>query len=114
MDAALLRAFLLEHAFAPPPREPAPPAPPAAPAAPAAPGVEAAGEQWFAPVAPFGPADCPLCREPLGAPAPAPQLPLVTCRDCQTAYHEPCALELGRCAVLGCGRARPRERARAR
>lgn len=97
-DAVALRAFL---------RETSPP-----PAAPGAPGVaarsspaEAALDEWFVAGEP-APAACPLCRDPVSADRHAPDLPVVVCRSCGTRYHEPCALELGVCAVLGCQRAR--------
>ncbi len=105
-DAVALRAFL---------RETSPP-----PAAPGAPGVtvrrspaEVVLDDWFVAGEP-APAECPLCRDPVSADPHAPGLPVVACRSCDTRYHEPCALELGHCAVLGCQRARAPHGARTR
>jgi hypothetical protein len=44
---------------------------------------------------------CPYCHADLGREA------LWTCPGCATLYHQDCARENGRCAVLGCLRATP-------
>jgi len=56
-----------------------------------------------------GPVLCALCRDALGARAPA----AVACAGCGTRFHRACAAELGGCPTIGCGRADAAPRSRA-
>lgn len=52
---------------------------------------------------------CPYCRDAIAGAEPAP---VASCAGCETVLHEACWEELGRCPTRGCGRERPRVRAR--
>jgi hypothetical protein len=52
---------------------------------------------------------CPFCRDAIAGAEPTP---IVSCAGCETVLHEDCWTELGRCPTPGCGRERPRIRAR--
>jgi hypothetical protein len=52
---------------------------------------------------------CPYCRDAIASADPTP---VASCGGCATVLHEACWEELGRCPTRGCGRDRPRVRAR--
>lgn len=52
---------------------------------------------------------CPYCRDTIASAEPTP---IASCAGCETVLHEACWAELGRCPTRGCGRERPRIRAR--